>query len=934
MACGQQNGEIHQVSLEGEIKRIIPLQHDVELLLGRARAQDLVWLEDKLFLVIYASIDTDETTICVLSRDPDSKDVLLKDPACTFGAPERKLSYYIEQLVSDHPLGKYLFLIGNYASSDIGVLSCSYSNEWYNLNIPEESMPTLPLDDQDETWPIGMVIDFTDSGLLPGCNIDIPATIASPNLVIMINTGLIVAFTCHLKEAIETDSFYSQMVKELAVPVRLDLNKGSTVFTPASTKPVVAPTSTSLVPNPKVALGVTPFCSELSMKSSIVSTTAERSSTFSQPNTTQRLGLVALPAQICKDAVPDKADLKTHHKITADPKLFIKAEFPNVEKVAIRKFNEFYSSFEEDMGTFQKFKSSFAEQIQIRERNILAQNAKLKLCFARSNSKLQSLSVSHESLTFEGEQSGDTLALVHSELQEIALRITDLRSRDYSELKVDSLSPEAERRCLSLNAANNDVQDALIFLEEVVELSRTGSDSKKNQAPVWLVLCNTVNSVRNAIKVISAKIDLLEDQNHVKGYTDQHEFTKRSGPFGISGGSIYGDDEAFTEHAIVKTDLVYTELYEKLLKSRQDTRSRIVSEKSYVNSKANHRTIRSLLTEIPKSKFEAELSPFIVMETAAEKPLEKLVVVNTWTIENNNLTSMDVSRPFAEVKADPSSKCKTDIQAADVQIQKLETIRILEFEKVNMGPVDVQESSKEANTGRTTLLDYNSSNQARKIPQQDPVYVLKFDEKKATIADVSESLRVVDIDSSSLLEVEHNLQSAGVDLLRCGESSPSSVIISSEVSFSSSLFISPTKLKPPILSPYVLDSQQDRDQSVLFNKITKPIEAFFSDSDEVEDDGELEDFLEDEENFDQQSISDAIRVPESVLKFGTSLTSDEISSAFGTIKITGKSIKPESSFSFANASNISKASVFSFNSLSFDSAAVKVTGEAERVNCS
>ncbi|KAJ3027757.1 UNVERIFIED_CONTAM: hypothetical protein HDU68_003202, partial [Siphonaria sp. JEL0065] len=196
LAIGDQTGIVRQISIEGVVKNTIAvapsLADDV------VSVQHIVWLEDKTFLVIYSKESFDTATLYVITQTGTVKKGLqttytkLSDP-CPTHSDDRQSGNYYSALVTG--LGDTTFLIAyaNFASMDLGFLG-KKENEWKNWQVGESGI-TLPLDNEDkDTYPVGLDIDFTRSEpvkALSPSEADLPPC---PLLYVLNNDGCLLVY--------------------------------------------------------------------------------------------------------------------------------------------------------------------------------------------------------------------------------------------------------------------------------------------------------------------------------------------------------------------------------------------------------------------------------------------------------------------------------------------------------------------------------------------------------------------------------------------------------------------------------------------------------------------------------------------------------------------------------------------------------------------
>ncbi|KAJ3069210.1 hypothetical protein HDU98_007720 [Podochytrium sp. JEL0797] len=193
LAVGNEEGLVNQVSVEGVVKNTIAVPPG---LVGKEiGVQSIVWLEDKVFVVIYGVTDED-CAAYVISQSGTAKTGIqttytrLENP-CPYPKDERDLFYY-PALVESLGDSTYLMPFANHASTDIGFLGCK-NGEWNTWRMGDPLQ--LPLDaDDDETFPVGMSIDFVSQERVKSIFPDQPSLCPAPLLYVLTNAGCLVVY--------------------------------------------------------------------------------------------------------------------------------------------------------------------------------------------------------------------------------------------------------------------------------------------------------------------------------------------------------------------------------------------------------------------------------------------------------------------------------------------------------------------------------------------------------------------------------------------------------------------------------------------------------------------------------------------------------------------------------------------------------------------
>lgn len=161
-----------------------------------------------MFVAVYENQE-DEVTLRVISKDAQVANYALEDPAPCFGSGNKN-NYFMELILSGHTEYKYIIVVANTASTDIGIISCTQQKIWCNTILPDGFTASTPLESDQDSYPIGMALDFSNNESLPGLTVDDEAIPPSPVLWIMTDKGVVIGYFC-LLDVPKDDLFYSQM---------------------------------------------------------------------------------------------------------------------------------------------------------------------------------------------------------------------------------------------------------------------------------------------------------------------------------------------------------------------------------------------------------------------------------------------------------------------------------------------------------------------------------------------------------------------------------------------------------------------------------------------------------------------------------------------------------------------------------------------------
>ncbi|KAI8620167.1 hypothetical protein BC830DRAFT_608814 [Chytriomyces sp. MP71] len=219
-------GLVRQVSLEGVVKNTIAkppcfAEIDVEV-------HSLVWLEDKVFVVIYHMTETEENVPFVITQSGTAKTgistsyVRLEDPI--FHEDDRTCNY-LPVVLRDLGETKYLLAYASTSSNEIGFLGTrdDSSTAWARVSLADNVI--LPLDEADnDTHALGFDVDYTSRVTVPSKNPDMtPDLPPAPLLYVLTTEGSLLVYTlCDMRLAGRERSCPA-MVAEVSSPTRVEL---------------------------------------------------------------------------------------------------------------------------------------------------------------------------------------------------------------------------------------------------------------------------------------------------------------------------------------------------------------------------------------------------------------------------------------------------------------------------------------------------------------------------------------------------------------------------------------------------------------------------------------------------------------------------------------------------------------------------------------
>ncbi|KAJ3300511.1 hypothetical protein HK104_011017 [Borealophlyctis nickersoniae] len=229
----------------------------------------------------------------VISQEGTPKKTIyrkLMDPI--FPNPGRKPHYYIET-IKDWGKTKYSLIFADPRSENLGFIGQHVDDEWCNWTVDETSGVTLPLDPQDEnTWPVGLAFDLSSSEPLPAATPDDPPLPPCPILLILLNTGGLLAY--HYID-LDGSEPYKHMSQATDLPQVAGRGKGASMATPAKPTSLTTPTTTPSFTAPSKATTATaaPFATA-TQPTTVATPTPAAFAALAKPATTA--GSFAIPA--------------------------------------------------------------------------------------------------------------------------------------------------------------------------------------------------------------------------------------------------------------------------------------------------------------------------------------------------------------------------------------------------------------------------------------------------------------------------------------------------------------------------------------------------------------------------------------------------------------------------------------------------------------
>lgn len=183
IVCGKLDGSLEHYDTKGERKASLNIPqamsagHEEEE--KNRYVQDVLWIENHIFLVLYARPRANEDDEYVndgfvINRKPASGSnepqyIRLAEVTPIFTTEGRGNHFYMEVIRHLGQEIKHLVIIGNAATNELSVVGQLQEGEWATWMLPENGVASLPLSDEGsmDTYPLGLALDFTADEKLP-----------------------------------------------------------------------------------------------------------------------------------------------------------------------------------------------------------------------------------------------------------------------------------------------------------------------------------------------------------------------------------------------------------------------------------------------------------------------------------------------------------------------------------------------------------------------------------------------------------------------------------------------------------------------------------------------------------------------------------------------------------------------------------------------
>ncbi|KAI7850415.1 hypothetical protein BDC45DRAFT_518259 [Circinella umbellata] len=253
IVCGRNDGQLVPYDSEGIEKTAIGLPAELQNKQPLPNVLGVLWIESHVFLVIYGKnegADEDDPSHVAYIVDRKSKPtgtlqyVLLDEVTGVFG-DERGPKMFMELIPNFSSDMKYAAILGNTASTDFSVVGQDENGDWATYILPENGLAMMPLSDTDQdTYPVGMALDFSVSEELPpyDSSISNEGVKPMPALYYLNDEDHIGVHYCYQETLAKNGEKYGNMV------VAQDVQSGVAAAVP---EPTVSTSSTATTEAPK-----------------------------------------------------------------------------------------------------------------------------------------------------------------------------------------------------------------------------------------------------------------------------------------------------------------------------------------------------------------------------------------------------------------------------------------------------------------------------------------------------------------------------------------------------------------------------------------------------------------------------------------------------------------------------------------------------------
>ncbi|KAK4513934.1 ribose phosphate diphosphokinase subunit prs4 [Mucor velutinosus] len=244
IACGSSAGSIMTYDIEGNQKDEVPPPEALENDPQSERIVDtLVWIENHVFFVFYSHKVDEEYNhrpyIVNRKKQTQEEKYVLMDEVLPVLAMECPKEYFYTAVVRNiGPDAKTVIIITNAAANELNVVGQGDDDQWATWIL--ENSPSLPLstDDVEDTYPVGLAVDYSASEPLPPfdpAENDTPVP-PMPVLYIMTTDGLLLSYHIYNTALAESGAKYDKMIEAMDFNTIPMPQKSTSVTTAPATK--------------------------------------------------------------------------------------------------------------------------------------------------------------------------------------------------------------------------------------------------------------------------------------------------------------------------------------------------------------------------------------------------------------------------------------------------------------------------------------------------------------------------------------------------------------------------------------------------------------------------------------------------------------------------------------------------------------------------
>lgn len=427
------------------------------------------------------------------------------DPCSAFGNADRPPNYFMELIQSWGPSLKYMLLVANSPSVDIGVLGTTESSKGFeNWMLREPYNAIMPIDDdQNDTWPVGFALDLRSQTPLPPPTPDEDPYPPCPILWVLNNVGWLYGYHVMNMEALRDKTPCPMMV----IPERVAL-------------PTIEKPKLNIAPSPSVVT------SKVEFKAPVAPNVKEKAQikppafATASPKETPKPSFPPTTAET-KAAIKPKEQPK---KATPPPE----PPEPQVDALLVKAFDDIYKGFSSDLdmlGGLAKKVSQTAEEAGKASKTDacmmwtlgnLAQVSSLSDTLYQS---LSEMSISVSKIRDAREDLQSALLSAFAKKEESGKRLEMLKSEQLEQEAAEMpLGPEAQDLKNKILQKKRGIETTVIELVDVLDSLKQKVDSHQKGSKTlgssfdWYTICQTVHRITSSAIATCSTLESLEVQ--------------------------------------------------------------------------------------------------------------------------------------------------------------------------------------------------------------------------------------------------------------------------------------------------------------------------------------------------------------------------------------------------------------------------------------